>query len=110
MHALQPMHSDSSKSTSPSSRWYIAVTGQISTHGASSQWLQRRTAKCRRTSGKTPTSTFFTQVRNTPSATWFSDLQAVVQAWQPMHFVWSMTQAHRVTGQTIAAGEVMGNG
>src|SRR2546425_4762403 len=93
MHALQPMHSDSSKSTRPSSRWYIAVTGQISTHGASSQWLQRSTAKWRRTAGNSPTSTFFTQVRNTPRATSFSDLQAGGQAGEPIHFVLSVAPA-----------------
>ena len=80
MHALHPMHASWSKSTSPSGRWYIAVTGQTSTHGGSSQWLHRSTAKCRFTSGNVPTSTFFTQVRNAPTGTSFSDLHAVVHA------------------------------
>jgi hypothetical protein len=31
----------------------------------------------------------------TESGTSFSDLQAVVQAWHPMHFVWSTTLAQR---------------
>ena len=35
-------------------------------------------------------------MRVTPSGTRFSDLQAVVQAWQPMQRVWSMTFAQRV--------------
>src|SRR6266511_2056900 len=96
MHALHPMHRSSSKSTRPSGRWYIAVTGQIATHGGSAQWLQRSTAKCRRTAGNVPTSTFFTHVRNTPTGTSFSDLHAVVQAWHPMHLVCSITHAYVV--------------
>ena len=82
-----------SKSTMPSGRLNIAVVGQISTHGGSSQWLQRRTAMSRRVAGKVPRSTYLTHVRLTPKGTSFSDLQAVVQAWQPMQLVWSMTQA-----------------
>ena len=93
MQALQPMQRLVSKSTIPSGRLNIAVVGQTSTHGGSSQWLQRRTAMSRRDSGKVPRSTYLTQVRLTPRGTSFSDLQAVVQAWQPMHEVWSMTQA-----------------
>ena len=61
------------------------------TQGASSQWLHRRTAKYRRVCGKRPRSTYFTQVRKAPSGTWFSSLHATVQAWQPMHLRWSMT-------------------
>jgi hypothetical protein len=34
---------------------------------------------------------YLTHVRFTPSGTWFSSLQATVQAWQPMHLRWSMT-------------------
>lgn len=49
--ALHPMHACLSNSTMPSSRWYIAVTGQMRTHGGLSQWLQRVTWKLRRTSG-----------------------------------------------------------
>ncbi len=84
MHALQPMQTLLSKSTIPSGRRNIAPVGQAATHGASSHWLQRVTWKERRTCGKTPTSTAFTYVRVTPSGTRFSDLQAVVHAWQPM--------------------------
>src|SRR3989337_3334686 len=97
MQALQPMQREVSKSTIPSARLNIAVVGQTFTHGASAQWLQRRTATSRRVSGKVPRSTYLTQVRLTPRGTSFSDLQAVVQAWQPMHEVWSMTQAKLVT-------------
>ena len=79
----------------PSGRWYMAAVGQAATHGASSHWLQRVTWNARRTCGKVPTSTYFTYVRVTPSGTSFSDLQAVVQAWQPMQRVWSMTFTHR---------------
>ncbi len=68
----------------PSTRWYIAVTGQMRTHGGFAQWLQRVTWNVRRTSGNRPTSVYFTQVRCTPSGTWFSDLQAVEHAWHPM--------------------------
>ncbi len=32
-----------------------------------------------------------TQLRFTPSGTWFSSLHATVQAWEPMHLRWSMT-------------------
>lgn len=73
-----------SKSTIPSSRRYSAVTGQISTQGASSQWLQRITEKSRRESGNSPFSIYFTQVRLTPTGTLCSDLHATVQAWQPI--------------------------
>src|SRR5579884_1539715 len=59
-HDLQPMHTCGSKSTMPSSRRNSAPVGQISTHGASSQWLQRRTEKWRLTSGNSPTSMYFT--------------------------------------------------
>ena len=76
----------------PSSRWYIAVTGQIRTHGGFSQWLQRVTWKLRRTSGYAPRSTYLTQVRLTPSGTSFSLLHAVEHAWHPMHFRLSMTK------------------
>ncbi len=43
MHDLQPMHRESSKSMIPSDRRNSAVVGQIVTHGALSQWLQRST-------------------------------------------------------------------
>jgi hypothetical protein len=68
----------------------MARVGQIVTQGGFAHWLQRCTRKWRRVFGNSPFSTYFTQVRNTPSGTWFSDLHAVVQAWQPMHAVWSM--------------------
>jgi hypothetical protein len=84
MQALQPMQRRGSKSTIPSRRLKSAVVGQISTQGASSQWLQRVTWKVRRVSGKTPFSTYLTQVRATPSGTSCSALQATEHAWQPM--------------------------
>jgi len=55
------------------------------THGAFVQWLQRSTVKKRRVFGNSPFSIYLTQVRNVPTGTSFSDLQARVQAWQPMH-------------------------
>jgi hypothetical protein len=61
------------------------------TQGGLAQWLQRVTWKWRRVSGKAPVSTYFTQVRLTPKGTLFSDLQAVEQAWQPMHLRLSIT-------------------
>ena len=73
----------------------MAAVGQAATHGASSHWLQRVTWKERRACGNVPTSTAFTYVRVTPSGTWFSDLHAVVQAWQPMQRVWSSTFTYR---------------
>ena len=44
--------------------------------------------------GVTPFSTYFTQVRLTPTGTWFSVLQATVQAWHPMHLRLSMTKPY----------------
>src|SRR5215212_9307991 len=98
MHALQPMQMRLSKSTMPSGRWNMAEVGHAATHGACAHWLQRVTWCARRACGHTPTSTCLTYVRVTPSGTRFSDLQAVVQAWQPMQRVWSMTLAHRAAG------------
>ena len=52
-------------------------------------------------------STYFTYVRLTPRGTAFSDLQAVEQAWQPMHTVWSMTLAHFIGGaSTVVTARV----
>src|SRR5262245_59448880 len=84
-----------SKSTMPSGRMYSAETGQISTHGASAQWLQRMTWKLRRTAGNSPVSTCLTQVRFTPSGTSCSLLHASVQAWQPMHLRLSIRKPRR---------------
>jgi hypothetical protein len=81
----------------PSSRKNSASTGHISTQGASVQWLHRITEKSRRVCGNSPFSTCFTQVRLTPTGTWCSDLQAVVQAWQPIHFLLSMINPYRIT-------------
>jgi hypothetical protein len=47
----------------------------------------------RRVSGNTPFSTYFTQVRATPTGTSCSVLQATEQAWQPMQRRLSMTKA-----------------
>ena len=88
-----PMHESESNSTMPSCRRYIAVVGQIGTHGGFAQWLHRVTWKKRRVLGKVPFSTYLTQVRWTPRGTEFSALHAVVQAWQPMHRRLSMTNA-----------------
>jgi hypothetical protein len=82
------------KSTIPLSRLKRAVTGQIVMHGASSQWLHLSTEKNRRVSGYSPFSMYLTHVRNVPSGTSFSDLQATVHAWQPMHLRWSMTKPY----------------
>src|SRR6185503_16154570 len=98
MQALQPMQIDLSKSTMPSGRRNIAPVGHACVQGASSHWLQRVTWNDRRVCGNSPTSTYFTYVRVTESGTWFSDLHAVVQAWQPMQRVWSMTLAQRALG------------
>jgi pectin methylesterase-like acyl-CoA thioesterase len=100
MQALQPMQTSLSRSTMPSGRLCRAVTGQIVTHGAAVHWLQRSTAKWRRTAGKLPTSVYFTQVRKSPSGTSFSDLQATVQAWQPMQRRWSRTKPYCMRGGT----------
>ena len=80
MHDLQPMQRSPSKSTMPSSRLNSALVGQIFMHGASVQWLHRITPKSRVESGNVPESTYFTQVRNCPSGTSCSVLQATVQA------------------------------
>jgi photosystem II stability/assembly factor-like uncharacterized protein len=73
----------------------MAAVGQAWTQGGSSHWLQRVTWKLRRAVGYTPTSTDFTYVRVTERGTSFSERQAVVQAWQPMHRDWSTTLAQR---------------
>src|SRR5580693_8088000 len=91
MQALHPIQRSESKSTMPSLRLYIAVTGQMVTQGGFWQWLQRVTWKNLRVSGYLPFSTYLTQVRFTPKGTWFSVLQATVQAWHPMHLRLSMT-------------------
>src|SRR5437764_4595937 len=95
MQALQPMHTDLSKSTMPSGRVNIAEVGHAVTHGASAHWLHRVTWKARRACGNVPTSADLTYVRVTPSGTSFSDLHAVVHAWQPMQLVWSSTLTQR---------------
>src|SRR6187399_941044 len=97
MHDLQPMQISLSKSTMPSSRLNSELVGQISTHGASVQWLQRMTPKARVESGNVPESTYLTQVRNWPTGTWCSVLQATVQAWQPMQVRWSMAKPYLTT-------------
>ncbi len=84
MQLLQPMQRSLSKSTMPSSRLYSDSVGQIFTQGASVQWLHRITPKEREVSGKDPLSTYLTQVRNWPTGTSCSVLQATVQAWHPM--------------------------
>src|SRR5690349_10730108 len=96
MQLLHPMQISGLKSTIPSLREYMALVGQIFTHGAFSHWLQRSTAKWRLTSGKTPFSTFLTQVRKLPSGTSFSDLHATEHAWHPMQRSWSMTLPQRI--------------
>ena len=85
----------------PSGRLSSAVTGQIVTQGASVHWLHRRTAKCRFTCGKAPTSVYLTQVRKSPTGTSFSDLQATVQAWQPMQRRWSRTNPYCMSGEGV---------
>src|SRR5215469_1498206 len=64
------------------------------TQGGFSQWLQRVTWNTRRVLGNCPFSTYLTQVRLTVSGTWFSVLQATVQAWQPMHLRLSITNPY----------------
>ena len=66
-------------------RFVSAEVGQMVTHGAFVHWLQRRTANERFICGNVPCSVYLTHVRKLPSGTWFSDLQATVQAWQPIH-------------------------
>ena len=80
MHDLHPMQSSVSKSTIPSDLLNSDDVGQIVTHGASVQWLHLITEKDRLVSGQVPCSTYFTQVRFTPSGTWCSVLQATVHA------------------------------
>ena len=53
--------------------------------------------------GKIPFSTYLTQVRFTVSGTWFSVLQATVQAWQPMHLRLSMTNPYLI--RTVNLGD-----
>src|SRR5690349_6126322 len=103
MHDLHPMQRSLSKSTMPSDRLNRAVVGQIVTQGASVQWLQRRTPNARVDSGNVPESTYFTQVRNCPSGTRCSVLQATVQAWQPMQVRWSIAKPYLVTSPPLPA-------
>jgi len=103
MHDLQPMQISLSKSTMPSSRLNSELVGQISTHGASVQWLQRITPKSRVESGKVPESTYLTQVRNWPTGIWCSVLHATVQAWQPMQVRWSMANPVTVSSPRASA-------
>jgi hypothetical protein len=58
-----------SKSTIPSDRLNSAEVGQIATHGASEQWLQRMIENDRWASGHVPFSTYLTHVRLTPRGT-----------------------------------------
>src|SRR5262245_15091376 len=102
MQARPPMQTSRSRSTMPSLRFSSAFTGQIFTHGALLQWLQRRTAKWRRISGKRPFSTYLTQVRKSPTGTSFSCLHATVQAWQPMQRRWSMRKPYCI-GSSVPA-------
>src|SRR5579875_1001017 len=92
MQLLQPMQRSESKSTIPSERLNSALVGQIATHGASVQWLQRITPNAREDDGHSPRSMYFTQVRNWPTGTWCSVLHATVQAWQPIQVRWSMAK------------------
>src|SRR5436190_16723863 len=98
MHARQPIHASRSRSTMPSLRFDSALTGQIVTHGAFVQWLQRSTAKWRFTAGKRPFSWYLTQVRKLATGTSFSDLHATVQAWQPMQRRWSIRNPYCMGG------------
>ena len=91
MHALQPMQRACRSRRCRPARRYIAVVGQAVTHGASSHWLQRVTWKRAARLGNVPDVDVLDVRAVTPSGTSFSDLQAVVQAWQPMQRVWSMT-------------------
>ena len=93
MHDLQPMQRSLSKSTMPSARLKSAWVGQISTHGASSQWLQRITPNERRVSGNdAAVDVLHPGAELTRRGTSFSVLQATVQAWQPMHVRWSIAK------------------
>src|SRR5262245_14867006 len=94
MHARQPMQASRSRSTMPSARFSSAFTGQIVTHGAFEQWLQRNTAKWRFTAGKRPFSWYLTHVRKLPTGTSFSALHATVHAWQPMQRRWSIRKPY----------------
>src|SRR3954465_7209110 len=105
MQARHPMHASRSTSTIPSARFSSAFTGQILTHGAFVQWLHRSTAKCRFTDGNVPFSTYLTHVRNDPTGTSFSALQATVHAWHPMQRSWSMTNPYFTGGYCTACEE-----
>ncbi len=91
MHALQPMQTLLSNSTMPSARWNIASVGQMRTQGGIGAVIAARDLEMAAGVGIAPVSTYLTQVRYTPRGTSFSLLQAVEQAWQPMHLRLSMT-------------------
>src|SRR3990172_3986262 len=89
----------------PSVRRQVAPTGQTGVHGGFSHCMHGRGRKRRRTFGYVPTSSFTTGRYTTPGGSWFSALQAIVQASQPLHFRRSITITHlrSPTGFRIAA-------
>src|SRR5579863_255599 len=87
----------------------MALVGQISVHGESSQWLHRITPKWREVWGNSPFSMCLTQVRKTPTGTWCSSLHATVQAWHPIHRSWSITNPYRICSASLSYPHALEN-
>jgi hypothetical protein len=79
--------------TMPSGRFLVAVVGQTSMHGGSSQCWQPTGTKARCTSGNSPNSMSSTRRHCTPGGVALACLQAAVQVWQPTQRRRSATMA-----------------
>jgi hypothetical protein len=90
MHARQPMHAAAFRSTMPSRREERARGADVHARRVRALIAQHGQEQPLRF-GNEPFSTVFTQQRFTPTGMSCSALQAIVHAWQPMHFGRSMT-------------------
>ena len=82
--------------TMPSARFLVAVDGQTSMQGGSSQCMQPTGTNARLTSGYSPTSMSSTRRHCTPGGVAFACRHAAVQVWQPTQRLRSATIAQRV--------------
>src|SRR5664280_2629088 len=103
MHALQPEHLLWLTRTTPPSFTWLAPVGQLLTHGASVQWLQRSDRISAARSGNSPRTSSTTQSRQKPSGTSFSALHERTHALQPTQSRVSAVIAYRFFG-TLMSG------
>ena len=82
--------------TMPSARFLVAVVGQTSMHGGSSQCWQPTGTNARCTSGYSPNSMSSTRRHWTPGGVAFACRHAAVHVWQPTQRRRSATIAQRV--------------